>query len=137
MNNLKITGLVMVILLAMLSISCSNDKSTGESYKTNPELLKILKESDWASYQQGVGYEMKFIGEDKVVIFQLSQDPTTGVWSRKGSDVATVEFVDDNWFLLRFKNSSVACLFSKDDYTIEDSNGAIFKKSQIGAFKRK
>ncbi len=137
MNNLKITGLVMIILVAMLAVSCSNDKSTGESYKTNPELLKILKESDWASYQEGVGNIMKFIGEDKVVLLQLSQDPTTGAWSRKGSDVAKVEFVEGNWFVLHYKNTSVACLFSKKDYTIEDSNGAIFKISQHGAFKNK
>jgi hypothetical protein len=137
MKNLKIAGLVMIILAAMLAASCSGDKSSGESSYKNPELWKILKESDWAAWSGGTGCEMKFIAGNKAILMDWSQDTATKVWSRSNSDVGTVVFLDDNWFIVHYSHASMAYLYSKGDNTYENSNGAIFRKSQINAFRVK
>jgi hypothetical protein len=137
MKSARIAGLVMIILAVMQATSCSSDKSSGESSHKNPELWKILKESDWASWSGGTGCEMKFIGGNKAILMNWSQDTVTKVWSRSNSDVGTVEFLDDNWFIIRYSHTSMASLYSKGDNTYENSDGAIFRKSQINAFRVK
>lgn len=137
MKNLRIAGLVMIIMVAMLSTSCSSNKSSGGSSYANPEVWKILKESDWAAWGAGTGCEMKFIGEDKAIVMEWLQDPATQAWNRTGSDVGTVEFLDENWFVIHYSNKSTAYLFTKSDNTFENSNGSIFRKSQINTFHPK
>jgi hypothetical protein len=136
MRNLRFTGLFMIILVAMLAISCANDKPAGGSAYANPELWKILKESDWAAWAGVSGCEMKFIGQDKAIAMEWLQDPVTKVWSRTVSDVGTVEFIDENWFVITYEDKSMACLFTKSENTFENSNGSVYRKSQINAFRR-
>ncbi|MCK9421516.1 MAG: hypothetical protein M0Q38_02855 [Bacteroidales bacterium] len=137
MKNLRIAGLVMVILVAVLSNSCSSNKSSGGSSYANPEVWKILKESDWAAWVGNTGCEMKFVGDDKAITMDWLQDTTTKAWNRAGSDVGTVEFLDENWFVIHYSNKSTAYLFTKGDNSFESSTGAIFRKNQINTFRPK
>lgn len=137
MKNLKSAGLVMIILVAMLSTSCSSDKSTGGSSFANPELWKTLKDADWASWTATTGCEIKFVGEDKAMVMDWLKDPVTQAWSRTGSDVGNVEFLDENWFVVHFSNKSTGYLFTKSDNRFENSNGAFFEKNKINAFRPK
>jgi hypothetical protein len=100
-------------------------------------MWKVLTESDWAGYLPGSGCEMKFIGHDKAIIMEWVEDPATKVWSRTGSDVGTVEFIDDTWFIISYKNRNTAYLFSKSSNSFENSNGAVFTKSKINSFHQK
>ena len=75
MKNVKISGLIMIMLVAMLSVSCSSDKSTEKTTFQNPELLKILKDADWAYWTATTGTEIKFAGDDKVIIMEWLKDP--------------------------------------------------------------
>jgi hypothetical protein len=138
LKNLKITALLMIILAAMLAISCSDKKPpVADSSYANPELWEILKESDWAAWAGGTGCEMKFVGDDKAIAMEWFQDPVTQDWKRTGSDFGTVEFLDENWFIVHYNNKTTAYFFSKSDSTFENSNGSSFRKSQINAFRIK
>jgi hypothetical protein len=136
MKNLKIAGLVMIIMVAMLSTSCSSNKSTGGS-AANPELWKTLKDADWASWTATTGCEMKFVGEDKAIVMDWQKDPVSQAWNRTTSDVGNIEFIDENWFVVHYYNKSVAYLFTKTNSTYESSNGATFGKNTINAFRKK
>ena len=135
MKNLRTAGLVMIIMVAMLATSCSSNKSTGGSSFANPELWKTLKDADWASWAGNVGCEMKFVGDDKAIIMDWLKDPVTQAWNRTGSDVGTVEFLDENWFVVHYSNKSTAYLFTKSKNKYENSNGFFFEKNQINAFR--
>ncbi|MCX6266415.1 MAG: hypothetical protein NTW16_03530 [Bacteroidetes bacterium] len=137
MKKLKIAGLFMVILAAILAGSCSRSASTDRSSYANPELWKVLQESDWAAWSGSNGCEMKFVGDNKAISMEWKQDTVTKVWHRTGSDVGAVKFVDENWFVVHFNGKSTAYLFTKLDYTFENSDGAIFRKSQINSFRVK
>jgi hypothetical protein len=137
MKNLRIAGLVMIIMVAMLSTSCSGNKSAGGSSFANPELWKTLKDADWASWTATTGCEMKFVGENKAIVMEWVKDPVTQAWGRTTSDVGTVEFLDENWFVVNYSKKSVAFLFTKTNSTFESSDAAIFGKNQINAFRPK
>ncbi len=137
MKNVKISGLIMIMLVAMLSVSCSSDKSTEKTTFQNPELLKILKDADWAFWTATTGTEIKFAGEDKVIIMEWLKDPVSQAWNRTGSDVGTLEFLDENWFVVKYNKKSTAYLFTRSNSTFESSDGAIFGKNQINAFRLK
>lgn len=124
----------MVIAVAMLFSSCSSNKSSENSGVSNPELWKTLTESDWAAWAGPVGCEMKFVGEDQAIIMGWKQDTTTKVWTRTGSDVGRVVFLNDDWFVIHYSDKNKAYLFSKADNGYENSDGGIFRKNQINAF---
>jgi len=136
MKNLRIAGVFMIILVAMLSTSCSNNKSEAVTSFENPELWKILKESDWASWGGEAGCEMKFIGKDKAVVMHWLKNQLSQTWIHTVSDVGTIEFLDENWFLVHYNNKSIAYLFTKSNNTFENSDGNIFEKKQINIFRQ-
>lgn len=137
MKNLKIAGLVMIIAVALMSASCSGKKSSESAGISNPELWKVLTESDWAFWSGPVGVEMKFVGENQAIIMEWSQDTVTKAWTRKGSDVGQVVFFENDWFVIHYTGKSTACLYSKGDNSYENSDGCVFRKSQINTFRVK
>ena len=138
MKSIRIAGLFVIFVAAIImSTSCSSNKSSGESSVSNPELWKTLTETDWASYQYGVGNEMKFVGEDKAIVLFLKQDTATKAWNRAGSDVGTVFFLDENWFIVKFNTRTVAYLYKSGNGSLENSDGFIFAKTKMGAFQTK
>ena len=137
MKNLKNAGLVLILLVGMLSSSCSNSNSTDKSSYENPELWETIKASEWASWNQGIGCQMKFIGDKHAIVLDYVQDPEAKTWKTTRAEAGTVEFIDDNWFLIHLSDKTVAYMFSKANLTIENSNGLFFKKSKWGAFQTK
>ena len=122
-----------VVLAALLTTSCS--PGGRKEAKENPELWKELTGSDWASWASVTGCEMKFIGRNTAIIMEWAQDTVTKTWKRTVSNVGEVEFLENNWFLIRYDHNLMACLFDTVAYTYENSNGAVFRKSQINAFR--
>ena len=137
MKNFRIFGLAMIMLVAMVSSSCSSKKSAGGSSFENPELWNTLKANDWAAWTATTGCEMKFVGENKAIAMNWVKDPVTQAWNRTLSDVGTVEFLDENWFVVNFNNKSIAYLFTKGNSTFENSDGSIFGKNTINTFRPK
>lgn len=123
----------MVMLIALIMTSCSTGKGPGS--KENPELWKELTGSDWATWAAFTGCEMKFVGRNTAIIMEWEQDTVAKSWKRTVSRVGEVEFLDDDWFLIRYDHDLMACLFDRTAYTFENSNGAVFRKSQINAFR--
>jgi len=125
--------LTTVVLAALLSGSCADGGRKGTN--ENPELWKELTGSDWASWGSVTGCEMKFIGRNTAIIMEWAQDTVTKTWKRTVSNVGEVEFLEDNWFLIRYDHNFMACMFDMSAYTYENSAGAVFRKSQINAFR--
>jgi hypothetical protein len=136
MKNLRIAALVMIVLTAMLSSSCSS-RSTGESANAGTELWKILQETDWVGWSGGAGCEVKFAGNDKALMIEWVQDTVSGKTLRSGTDVGTVEILDENWFVMRINNKSTAYYFSTGDKTFESLSGTVFRKNAKSSFKGK
>jgi hypothetical protein len=137
MKSSKIFGLLIVIFVMALATSCSDEQSEKKSSATansNPELWQILKSSDWAAWNVPSGVEMKFIGNNHAIYMEWAQDPATKAWTRMKSDVGTVEFDDDNWFVINFDEFSIAYLYNRSDSTFENSNGSVYRKSRINTF---
>jgi len=134
-KKIIVTVIGMVMLTAILSTSCSNSKTKEVSLPDYSALWKALTESDWASWGGTTGCEMKFIGKNNVVVMEWMKDPVNQGWKRTFTRIDTVEFLDDKWFLIRNKANLMACMFVISENTFETSNGDIFRKSQINAFR--